>query len=429
MNPLIPLKSTLKKKAREKKDVCKQKLNILLLDTPQVHYTLRLLRNFEIRTGINTAVTLLPHHLLYDTILKTHYIKDEEPFDVIMYDIPWMPFLASEHILSDISDNMRSIDTTIFLPDCLKYYSIFNGRFYGIPFMYAPQVLFYRKDLFETPSLRADYEKKNKISLRPPVTLKEYNTIADFFTNKTTAINYGISVPTAYSECLTPEIYMRLRAFGGTVFNSSGQVCIDSDQSLKAYINFLRSIKYAKPDYRTTTDNSAVEDFLSGETAMLISYPSFLKDVNDLRKNSLIGSIGYRLIPGRAPLLGGWSLGISSQSTQKHAAFEFLNWTCDGQINNYSTLLGSLPATNNTYLNDELTELYPWLPLYHNIYKYTKPTFPPKLANNKVIPQYEIDEIVCKWIYKLLDSELEVQDALSHTHLELQSLAEHYLEM
>ena len=114
MNPLIPLKSTLKKKAREKKDVCKQKLNILLLDTPQVHYTLRLLRNFEIRTGINTAVTLLPHHLLYDTILKTHYIKDEEPFDVIMYDIPWMPFLASEHILSDISDNMRSIDTTIF---------------------------------------------------------------------------------------------------------------------------------------------------------------------------------------------------------------------------------------------------------------------------------------------------------------------------
>src|SRR5699024_9578065 len=98
----------------------------------------------------------------------------------------------------------------------------------------------------------------------------EYNTIADFFTNKTTAINYGISVPTAYSECLTPEIYMRLRAFGGTVFNSSGQVCIDSDQSLKAYINFLRSIKYAKPDYRTTTDNNAVEDFLSGETAMLI---------------------------------------------------------------------------------------------------------------------------------------------------------------
>lgn len=405
------------------------KIRVLLLDTPQVHYTLRFLRNFEIRTGISTDVTLLPHHFLYDTILKVHSSDTEEPFDVIMYDIPWLSFLASEHILADISNNMRQIDTSIFLPDCLKYYSLFNGHFYGIPFMYAPQVLFYRKDLFEDLSLRSDYERKNKISLRPPVTLKEYNTIADFFTNKTTAIDYGISVPTAYSECLTPEIYMRLRAFGGNLFTVSGQVCLDTDQSLKAYINFIRSIKYAKPNYRTATDNSAVEDFLNGETAMLISYPSFLKDISDLRKNSLIGSIGYRLIPGRAPLLGGWSLGISSLSEHKEDAFEFFKWTCDEQINNYSTLLGGLPATNSTYLNDELAELYPWLPLYHDIYKYTKPTIPPKLSNNKVVPQYEIDEIVCKWIYKLLEGELEVQETITKTHEELETLVEHYLDI
>ena len=403
-------------------------IRVLLLDTPQVHYTLRLLRNFETRTGISADVTLLPHHYLYDTILRSHRTDSEEPFDVIMYDIPWMPFLASEKILADISGDMRRIDTNIFLPDCLKYYSIFNGRFFGVPFMYAPQVLFYRKDLFGDPYLRADYEKKNKISLRPPVTLKEYNTIADFFTNKTTAIDYGISVPTAYSECLTPEIYMRLRAFGGNLFTSSGQVCLDSDQSLKAYINFIRSIKYAKPDYRTANDYSAVRDFLAGETAMLISYPSFLEDVIDLRKNSIIGSIGYHLIPGRAPLLGGWSLGVSSRSEHKDAAFEFLKWTCDEQINNYSTLLGGLPATNSTYLNDELAELYPWLPLYHDIYKYSKPTFPPKLTNNKVVPQYEIDEIVCKWIYKLLESELEVQEVITRTHEELEKLVERYLE-
>ncbi len=404
-----------------------RRIRALLLDTPQVHYTLRLLRNFEIRTGIRAEVTLLPHHYLYDMILKTHTSEEETPFDVIMYDIPWLSFLASEHILADLTADMRHIDTNIFLPDCLKYYSLFNGHFYGIPFMYAPQVLFYRKDLFEDPALRSDYERKNKISLRPPVTLKEYNTIADFFTNKTTAIDYGISVPTAYSECLTPEIYMRLRAFGGSLFTPSGQVCLDTDQSLKAYINFIRSIKYAKPDYRTATDYSAVEDFLHGDTAMLISYPSFLKDISDLRKNSLIGSIGYRLIPGRAPLLGGWSLGISSRCEQKEAAFEFLKWTCDEQINNYSTLLGGLPATNSTYLNDELAELYPWLPLYHDIYKYSKPTCPPKLSNNKVVPQYEIDEIVCKWIYKLLEAELEVQEAVTKTHEELETLVERYL--
>ena len=83
-----------------------------------------------------------------------------------------------------------------------------RDSYYGIPFMYAPQVFYYRKDLFENPALKNDYERENNISLRPPSTLKEFNTIADFFTNKTSAISYGTSIPTAYSECLTPEIYM-----------------------------------------------------------------------------------------------------------------------------------------------------------------------------------------------------------------------------
>lgn len=294
--------------------------------------------------------------------------------------------------------------------------------------MYAPQIFYYRKDLFEDHSLMTKYERENNISLRPPVTLKEFNTIADFFTNKTNAIHYGTSIPTAYSECLTPEIYMRLRAYGGNLFDSSGHVCLDSDQSLKAYINFMKSIKCAKPDYRTATDTSVVQDFLSGETAMLISYPSFLTDVTDLRKNSIIGSIGYSLIPGRAPLLGGWSLGISSRSPHKESAFEFLKWTCDEQISNYSTLLGGQSAISSTYTNDELAELYPWLPLYQSIYKYTKPTVPPKLSNNVVIPQHEIDEVVCRWISKLLDYELEIQEAIMETHRELEFLVHTYME-
>ena len=47
--------------------------------------------------------------------------------------------------------------------------------------MYAPQVLFYRKDLFEDVAVKKEYEKQNNISLRPPVTLKEFNTISEFF--------------------------------------------------------------------------------------------------------------------------------------------------------------------------------------------------------------------------------------------------------
>lgn len=397
-------------------------LHILMLDTPQVHALLGLLRNFENQYHMHVEVTILSHHYLYETIQQTHRDPSKIPYDVVMYDIPWLSALASENILEDITPDLKNMDLDIFLPDCLKYFSIFNHRYYGLPFMYAPQIFYYRKDLFENQDLKADYERQNNITLRPPLTLKEFNTIANFFTNQTKAIDYGISIPAAYDECLAPELYMRLRAFGGSLFDSTGNVCLDRDASLKAYLNLLRSVRLAKPDYRTATDVSVVQDFLKGDTAMLITYPSFLTDVVDLRKSSMIGSIGYHHIPGRSPLLGGWSLGISSRSSQKKEAFSFLQWICNEQIANYFALLGGQSAITSTYTNDELIKLYPWLPLYHSTYQYTRPTVPPDLGNHTILSQNDIDAIVCRWVYELLDEKLEVQDAIAGTHAELENL-------
>lgn len=398
----------------------KEKLRILMLDTPQVHTFMGLLRIFEQREHIKTEVTIISHHLLYDTILKNYRSDSEEPFDILMYDPLWLVPLASNHVLEDITDQIATIDQEIFLPDCLKFFSIFNNHFYGIPFMYAPQIFYYRKDLFENPDLKAEYEHQNNLSLRPPLTLKEFNTIANFFTNHTNAINYGISIPASYDECLTPEIYMRLQAFGGSIFDKSGNVCFNSASTLKAYINFIKSTHVAKPDYRTATDISVVQDFLKGETAMLISYPSFLTDVADLRKSSIIGSIGYHHIPGRSPLLGGWSLGISSKSYQKNNAFKFLKWMCEDQIANYFTLLGGQTAITSTYTNDELNKLYPWLALYHNTYQYTKPIISPSMRKYNTISQMDIDAIVCKQLYELLDEKIDVTTAIENTHQNLE---------
>lgn len=405
-------------------DIPRKTVRILMMDTPQVHILLGLLKNFENQTNLHADITILPHHYLYETILQKHYSEEEIPYDVFMYDIPWLSSLASQHILEDITEELDNMDLDIFLPDCLKYFSTFENRYYGLPFMYAPQILYYRKDLFENPELQAEYKRQNSITLRPPLTLKEFNTIADFFTNRTKAVSYGISIPAAYAECLAPEIYMRLRAFGGSLFDSRGNVCLDRTPSLKAYINFVRSVRLAKPDYRSATDTSIVQDFLKGETAMLITYPSFLTDVVDLRKSSMNGSIGYHHIPGRSPLLGGWSLGISSRTSQKKEAFSFLKWICDEQIANYFALLGGQSAITSTYTNDELNKLYPWLPLYLSTYPYTEPVVPPHLKNRAIPAQSEIDSIVCRWVYELLDDKLEVQEAITNTHRELEELIE-----
>lgn len=399
-----------------------RKLRILMLDVPATHAICRLLKNFENRTGIQAEVELKPHSALYDAITESH--QSEHGFDVYMYDLPWLPLLAVGGMLKEISAEMQGLDSDAFLPGSLEDFGQFNGGFYGMPLMYAPQMLYYRKDLFQDPMLRERYEKEYGTALCPPRTFTEYNTVAKFFTEQTDAIAYGISVPAAYAECLVPELYMRLRAYGSNVIDDNGNVVIQNPNALKAYVNLLRSVRYAKPNYRQANDVNAVEDFLAGETAMLISYPGFLTEVSDLRKNNLIGSIGCSYIPGRSPLLGGWSLGISSQSKAAAEAFAFLQWACTEQMSNYFSMLGAYSAVTSTYTNDELVQLYPWRPLYQEVYPNAAPMLPSIRKENKVISPNDVDDIVCKWLYAMLDGNEDIEQILAGTQEELSALLE-----
>lgn len=396
-----------------------QKIRLLLLDTPAVHSFCRLLKNFENSTGIQVAPVLKPHNTLYNTI-----VDRSSDYDVIMYDIPWLPILASQKILQE----MKQVDTASFLPGSMDYYGKFNGKHFGVPLMYAPQMLYFRNSLFEDPELRTKYEKMYGMHLKPPRTFTEFNTVAKFFTQDTNEIPYGFSVAGAYTECLSPEIYMRLRAYDSQVIDEAGNVVFDNPKTLKAYNNFLQAVQYAKPDYLHTTDVDAAESFLRGETAMLISYPGFLVNASDLRRNSRLESIGCQYIPGRSPVLGGWGLGISSRTRRVDAASRFLDWATNESMGNYFSMLGGYTAVSATYANDELVNLYPWLPRYREIYPYAKPMLPNISRGSKVVSPNDIDAVVCKWLYRLLENTVSIENSIKETQKELEELVNDCLE-
>lgn len=402
-----------------------EKIRVLMLDTPAVHAFCRLLKNFENRTGIRAEVEFRPHHRMLEEIRRSHETGTlSKNYDVYMYDIPWLPDLAATGLLQELTPGLRELDTDVFLPGAMDRYGLYEGQYYGIPLIYAPQMLYYRKNLFEDYALRTKFEKLYNAPLKPPLTFMEFNTIANFFTTETDQIPYGISIPAAYPECLAPELYMRLRAYGSEVVNSRGKVVINNPESLRAYINLLRALKCAKPDYMQATDVTVTDDFLRGDTAMLITYPGFLTDASDLRKNSRIGSIGCTQIPGRSPLLGGWGLGISSRSQSFDQAFAFLKWACNEEMGNYFSMLGGYSAVTTAYTNDELVNLYPWLPLYKASYSHTKPMLPVVSTRGKMVSSSDIDDIVCKWLYRQIREDLGIETVLRNTQIELESLLE-----
>lgn len=395
-------------------------LRILMLDSPAVHDFQGLIKNFEHRSGIKTQVRFLSHSAMFDEIQS-----GSGGYDVMMFDIPWLSVLAGSGVLEDLSGDLDQIDTDQFFPNSLTHFGAFRDGIYGIPFISTPQMLYYRKDLFEDPNLRAEYGRLYGASLRPPISMKEYNAVAAFFTTQTGAVDYGVSVAAAYNECFAPELYFRLHAFQSKVFDGEGKVVFDNPNTLKAYINFHRTLRFAKPNFLEATDTSIVEDFLRGDTAMLITYPAFLPNDTHLRKNA---SIGQSLVPGRRPLLGGWSFGIRKNIPRRADALEFLRWTCNKSIGNYFTIMGGQSAIASTYTNDEMLKLYPWLLQYYKAYPYTEPEYSPVLPNGQPMPVKEVDGILCKWAYRCLMGSMEITDAIAATHRELEEKLQDWLK-
>ncbi len=337
-NTILPETMRQLKENKNSRKFARSELNLLMLDTKQVDALSGLIPVFENDTDIKVNMEILPHNYLLGRIEEQHAPSYKgEQSDVFMIDIPWLYSLANLGILEDITAyiNDASFSSDIYLPNSLRYFSEFEARNYALPFMYAPQILYYRKDLFENHTLRTAYEKKYHASLKPPRTWTEFNVIAEFFSGCTLAENtvkYGTSIPSAYMECIAPEIYIRMWASGSQVFDRNHNVVFNSPQTLRAYINYKDIFQFSKPNYGEADDVNVVTDFTRGETAMLITYPSFITNMFDLHQGSLSGFIGYSHVPGRRPILGGWSMGINSNSQKKDAAFAFIKSSYSGDI-------------------------------------------------------------------------------------------------
>ena len=390
-------------------------LQILMLNNPTVHTFQGLIKNFEYLNGIQAQVTYLSHNAIFDEI-QNH----SDRYDVMMFDIPWLSLLAQNGVLADLSQDITGLDTAQFFPNCLSHFGVYQNRTYGIPFISAPQMLYYRKDLFEDPVLQTEFHHFAGASLRPPRSLKEYNTVAEFFTQHTDAVEYGAGVAAAYNECFAPELYFRLHTFQSQLFDKDGAVSFDNPQTLKAYENFRQTLRFAKPNYSQSTDISVVEDFLHGDTAMLITFPACLPNDTHLHQNSSL--IGQTLVPGRKPLLGGWSFGLSRHTHRRAQALAFLKWTCDETISNYFTLMGGQTAIASTYTNDEMVKLYPWLLQYYKAYPYAQPQYQPANISGRPLPAKQMDDILCKWAYRCFIHQGDMRDSISATHRELEAL-------
>jgi multiple sugar transport system substrate-binding protein len=314
-----------------------QSLTIGLNKHPFTESLLPLIPDFRRLTGINVDYLILPE-AEYITKLTADLSQQRGEFSVIMTGpVRNWQFVSADWImpLDGFLDNPKLTDLNWykledFYPALIaaNRYSgkigggVGEGPIYSIPVLEESYIIAYRKDIFD------------QYHIKVPTTIDEMAEAA-----RQVKQNAGISGIVARG---TPSA-----ATLGTGFLSGLKSYTDGkwselDESLHGNLHDPRSVKYTEawidmvrdsgpPNWANMQWYDAMEAFTAGQAGMIVDADFFAASYEDPGKSKVAGKVGYALIPagpGGKPYSGlfTWALGINKATTNKAAAWLFVEW-------------------------------------------------------------------------------------------------------
>lgn len=400
-------------------------ISLNLVESPAAHALQRLSKVYENKTGVFVSCNIMKYDVLYK---KLHQIllNSNSSADGFMMDVYWTSSLMETKGLEDLKPYFKEHDNYFdgFMKELLPYYGVSDRHIYGIPFMSGTQLLFYQRDLFEEPSLKALFKRKYGIELAPPTTWSELNLTAEFFTrsvNGKSPVRYGLANVQGANIYTTISFLNRLWAYGGSVFQGDN-VAINSNNALSALKSFKKSFQYSSPEQISTTWDQLVDDFKSGHYAMVILYDSYAMGISDYTTSKVAGNIGASILPDGTSVLGGWGLGVNKYSQRKEETVRFIDWICSNHCAVPYSLLGGITLHTNFYKRNDLKHIYPWIALLPESYRLArKREVPDKyLKNNLYIQIY--DHILCEELQNVLEDRKSEEQALADMEARINGL-------
>lgn len=352
--PSYPLSST----SRHRKV-----LRIAMLQSAASRALLSISKDFEHTHGYAIEIEQFDYDELYSQLSTP---SGDIDYDLLQIDLPWMGDIISQGRLISLDSFLQADKKLIdrIVPGALESYALYEGSFYAIPFIFGTQLLFYRKDLFEDTNLQNLFFEEYRTDLTPPTNWNQFNAIAKFFNrsfNPASPVPYGTTLGGKDSSGAVCEVLPRIWGFHGDVFDKYGNITIDNEESIRGIQSYVESFRYAPAGSPDHWWNEQVEFFAEGEAAMMVLFVAHATEISDRHHLKVAGRVGYDMIPGGTPLLGGWSIGISSDSRDKEGAFRFMQWIANKENAIPHMILGGANPSIHLYQSSELRSIYPWL--------------------------------------------------------------------
>jgi raffinose/stachyose/melibiose transport system substrate-binding protein len=285
----------------------------------------------------------------YNKNLKLSFSSGEGD-DVVYLDDINQQMLQQNNYLMDLTSEVQSkgyLDKQI--PGAVEFNNIRTpGKYYSVPFLMAPVVVYYNKDIFK------------KLNLTPPKTVDEFQTILEKAkaAGYTPMENSGLSnyqlMWTVYSLLYGNVDMKEVNDFyyqkGATPAFETAMV-----SSLSKVEDWVKKGYYRK-DMASIDDSALLPLFSKGESAMMVDGDWNLPSYVDMKKVD-VGVFPFpRVNPDMPNTIvnatdGAWALNAKLENDKKQAALEFVDIFMDPEV----TKIWSEGGLTSSVKHDEST--------------------------------------------------------------------------
>ncbi|AEH51195.1 ABC transporter substrate-binding protein [Pseudothermotoga thermarum] len=373
---------------------------------------------------VKVEITVLSWEVLYPRILADIAAKSAA-FDVFNWDVMTAGAVSQGcvDLFQFMKENPDLVDPDYDFDDLLplaRDLSIWDGKLVGFPYFNNTMLFYYRKDLFEDPKIKQQFEQMFGRPLRVPTTWAEAVDVARFFTkkyNKNSPTEYGIALmfPTTHTM-----FYMYLLFFGpyrrspeglaklgpvdidyGDYFTADRKPAFANEFGLKAFEDIKALLPYA-PDPLGSDYGETIEYFAKGIVAMVPQWTNpYLQFASSPVLQPADKKIGIAPMPGRS-VAGNWALGINAFTTKEkqRAAFRFIQFATSKWADKEKLIRFAIaPVRKSTLEDPEAQKAIPWVSALPAIY--ADETFRPRIPEEP-----KLEDVTNIYFAKILAGEL-----------------------
>jgi multiple sugar transport system substrate-binding protein len=242
----------------------------------------------------------------------------------------------------------------------------FDDKLYTLPWHDGPECLIYRRDLFEDANEQKTFRNQYGYDLKPPATWKQFSEVARFFTRPEKNL-YGTlfaAFPDGHNTLY--DFALQLWSRGGEFQDAAGNAVLDTAESIAAldfYRDIVRDASRCYPGAEQLDSTRSGDVMLSGAVAMMVNWFGFAARC-DRADSPLRGKIAIAPIPadeGKTPasLSVFWTLGIGSGSKHKQAAYDFLHFLTQPELDLGIVKHGTVGVRLSTWRSAEVQRQVP----------------------------------------------------------------------